>query len=107
MASPTALEIPCPRGCREKGVKESANGTRHSKANGTHSGGKLNTVGDVNLGVSGGSRSELSEGLEILHGDVVAEEVEHDVLESTSVETQERRRQVVLSMETRGLKTYA
>lgn len=95
---------------KEKGVKESANCARLlSKANEeTHSGGKLNTVGDVNLGVSGGSRSELSEGLEVLHSDVVAEEVEHDVLESTSVETQERRRQVVLSMETRGLKkTYA
>jgi len=43
------------------------------------------TVGDVNLRVSRSDGTELPELLEILDGELVAEKVKHNVLESATV----------------------
>jgi hypothetical protein len=48
-------------------------------------GSDLNTVSDTNLGVTGGDGVDLSEVLEVIHGELVATEVEQDVLEDTTV----------------------
>lgn len=48
-------------------------------------GGDLDTVRDTNLGVTGGDRVDLSERLEVVHRDVVARQVEHDVLQGAGV----------------------
>jgi len=46
--------------------------------------GDLDTIGDTVLRVTGGDRADLSELLQVVHGDLVAREVEHDVLEGAS-----------------------
>ena len=47
-------------------------------------GGDLDTVSDTDLGVTGGDGVDLSEVLEVIHGELVATEVEQDVLEDTT-----------------------
>jgi len=83
MARPTALAIPdevstlllcrfCERTLTER------------------TGGDLDTVGDTVLGVTWGDGTDLTELLEVIHGDLVAGKVEHDVLQSTT-ETRQLR----------------
>ena len=50
------------------------------------------TLGDVNLGVSGGLGPDLSELLEVLDREVVAEHVQHDVLERATIHRAQERR---------------
>lgn len=52
-------------------------------------GGDLDSVSDVNLRMTGGSGTELSESLQVIEGEVVSGEVEHDVLEGTGVSVRE------------------
>jgi hypothetical protein len=47
--------------------------------------GDLDTLSDTGFWVTRGDGVDLSECLEVIHGDLVACEVEHDVLEGTSV----------------------
>jgi hypothetical protein len=49
-------------------------------------GGNLDTVSDTNLGVTGGDGVDLSEVLQVVHGQLVTTEVEQDVLEDTTVD---------------------
>jgi hypothetical protein len=64
-----------------------------AQAAGERGEGKL-TLGDVNLGVTGGDGSDLSELLEVLDGELVSHKVKHDVLESATAvgEAKEDRR---------------
>lgn len=48
-------------------------------------GGDLDTVSDTDLGVTRGDGVDLSEVLQVVHGQLVSTEVEQDVLENTSV----------------------
>jgi hypothetical protein len=49
-------------------------------------GGDLDTVSDTNLGVTRGDGVDLSEVLQVVHGQLVTTEVEQDVLEDTTVD---------------------
>jgi hypothetical protein len=80
MAKPTALEIPWPRGpvvtsIPEKNVSICA----HSMWS------KLLTVSMVSLRVTGGQRVNLAKRLEIIQRELVAQEMEGNVLKSTAV----------------------
>ena len=80
---------------RENKVKKVSNGRscKIGRARRRKEGGR--TVGDVNLRVSRSDGSELPELLKILDGELVAEKVEHNVLESATVfrRNQERKRE--------------
>ena len=76
MARPTALAIPeVSLGYFETGVPPTLT---------KRTGGDLNTLGDTVLGVTRGDGTDLSELLEVVHADLVAGQVEHDVLQSAT-----------------------
>ena len=77
MARPTALAIPVREQSRQRAGAELTLTER--------SGGDLNAVCDVGLGVTGCDRVHLTELLEVVHGDLEAGEVEEDVLQSATV----------------------
>lgn len=58
------------------------NGVGDTLAEGTS--GDLDTVGDDVLGVAGGLTGDLAETLKVVHRELVASEVEEDVLERTA-----------------------
>lgn len=47
-------------------------------------GGDFNTVSVSGFWVTGGQRVDLTEGLQVIHGELVTQEVEEDVLESAT-----------------------
>lgn len=77
IARPTALAIPK----LSVGVTKST-GSLHTLTKRT--GGDFDTVGDTVLGVTWGDGTDLSELLQVVHLDIVAREVEHDVLQSAT-----------------------
>jgi hypothetical protein len=48
-------------------------------------GGDLDTGSDVDFGVTRGDGVDLTESLEVIHGDLVTKEVKHDVLQGAAV----------------------
>lgn len=64
---------------------------------GERTGGKR-TIGDVDLGVSGGDGSELPELLQVLDGELVAEEVKHDILKGATENIRKGNVRVIVSV---------
>lgn len=84
IARPTALEIPIKK-CEYQLQTWFHRSERLTLTKGT--GGNLNARGNTNFGVTGGDRVNLTELLEVLHGDFVASKVKKNVLESTTENT--------------------
>jgi hypothetical protein len=75
MARPTALAIPIYEPCSCYNAQTLTLTER--------TGGNLDTVSDTVFRVTWGDGTDLSELLEVVHLDVVARKVKHDVLEGT------------------------
>lgn len=65
--------------------------------------GHLDTVSDAELGVARGDRVDLAEALEVVHAQLVAEEVEHNVLERAGVSVGEDKPVAVVPLRVLGV----